>query len=128
MSAVLENLGFEAPNDGSSLSFRKVSLDELPHLAPLGRAGFSRPEWTGAVAPASMQDAGAFEVCRFKVRVPAKPSGTRAGEGRQSEQTVDYRVCSLPRVSLAGSRRPDLLVYTTSERGIAPKAAPLGRK
>lgn len=121
MGEVLESLGFEAPDDGAKLPYRKVTLDAMPHLAPLGRAGFSRPEWTGAIAPASMQDAGAYEVCRFKLKVPAT-SGNRIAEGRQSEQTVDYRICSLPRVSSAGSRRPDLLVYTTSDRGMAPKA------
>lgn len=121
MGEVLESMGFEAPDDGAKLPYRKVNLDALPHLAPLGRAGFSRPEWTGAIAPASMQDAGAYEVCRFKLKVPAAPAG-RIAEGRQSEQTVDYRICSLPRVSSAGSRRPDLLVYTTSDRGMAPKA------
>lgn len=125
MSAVLETMGFEAPQDGAALSFRKVALDEMPRLAPLGRAGFSRPEWTGATAPASLHDAGAFEVCRFKVRVPAASATAKRG----SEQTVDYKICSLPRVSVAGARRPDLLIYTTSERGMSPKGAtPLGRK
>jgi hypothetical protein len=100
-----------------ALPIRHVRLARLPRPAPLGAVKGARPEWTGAVVPTSLEEAGAVEVARILVRHES------AGKNRKSVRAVDYRISSLPRVDAAGQRRPNMLVYTALDRGFVPKAS-----
>jgi len=112
------------PPADHALPIRHVQLARLPQPQPLGAVKNARPEWTGAVVPTSLEEAGAVEVTRVPIRHPT------AAKGRDSVRAIDYRISALPRVDAAGQRRPNMLVYTALDRGSAPKAstAPLRRK
>jgi hypothetical protein len=107
-----------------ALPIHHVRLARLPHPQPLGAVKSARPEWTGAVVPTSLEEAGAVEVARVSVRHDS------SAKTRDAARMVDYRISALPRVDAAGQRRPNMLVYTAQERGLVPKAsvAPLRRK
>lgn len=93
----------------------RVALKQLPRIEDRGVLASARPEWTGAVVPSSMQEAGAVEICKVLSR---RPSAIAGSEGVRA---VDYRVCGLPRVNTDGRRQPDVLVYTVADRGFIPK-------
>ena len=101
---------------GHALPIRHVRLSQLPHLQPLGAVKSARPEWTGAVVPTSLEEAGAIEVARISVRHES------AAKSRDTVRAVDYRISALPRVDAAGQRRPNMLVYTALDRGMVRKA------
>lgn len=101
---------------GHALPIRHVRLSQLPHLQPLGAVKSARPEWTGAVVPTSLEEAGAVEVARILVRHEL------AAKSCDTVRAVDYRISALPRVDAAGQRRPNMLVYTALDRGLVRKA------
>lgn len=105
-------------SEDQAMPVHYVRLTRLPHPEPLGAVKSARPEWTGAVVPTSLEDAGAVEVgC-----VPVRHEPTAKAKGRDSVRAVDYRISALPRVDASGVRRPNMLVYTALDRGFVPKA------
>jgi hypothetical protein len=101
----------------ASLPVRHVRLAKIPHPQPLGSVKSARPEWTGAVVPTSLAEAGAVEVTRVSVQHEL------SAKERDTVRAVDYCVSALPRVDAAGRRRPNMLVYAAFDRGLMPKAA-----
>jgi hypothetical protein len=119
LSLTEQELSLDAPQaEDQAMPVHHVRLARLPRPEPLGAVKSARPEWTGAVVPTSLEDAGAVEVARVSMR----HEPTAKAKGRNSVRAVDYRISALPRVDAGGLRRPNMLVYTALDRGFVPKA------